>query len=104
MKLLKKQCLNGLNVQKIADYLTLKNVQIPCKIGAQVYLTLFLFLTQTVLPKVATTKLKSSNVMLTVTKISNASETVFYIFFLINALTNKQPPDGDCSYSKSILF
>ena len=36
--------------------------------------------------------------MLTVTEILKDSETVFYIYFLINnSITNKQPPDGDCS-------
>lgn len=33
-------------------------------------------------------------------KISNVSETVFYIFFLINtSITNEQPPDGSCSHT-----
>lgn len=37
--------------------------------------------------------------MLTVTRILSVSETVFCIYFLINNLTNKQPPDDDCSYN-----
>ena len=41
---------------------------------------------------------------LTVTRISNDSGTVFYIFFLISILINKQPPDGDCSHTQNILF
>ena len=38
----------------------------------------------TALPKAVTTKLKSLKETHTVTKISEDSETVFYIFFLIN--------------------
>ena len=54
-----RQCPNGLNVQKVADYQTSKNVPILCVIGAQVYLILSLFRIRTVLPRVATIKLKS---------------------------------------------
>ena len=42
--------------------------------------------------------------MRTVTKISKDSETVFYIYFLINNyITSKQPPNGDCSENFFIL-
>lgn len=49
------------------------------------------------LPKVATTKSKYSNEMLTVTRISNVSEIVFYIYFLIKDSTKiKQLLDYNC--------
>ena len=42
-------------------------------------------------------KIKVLKRKLTVTKILNVSETVFYIFFLTNTtITHKQPPVGSC--------
>ena len=61
-----------------------RNVLTLCKIGFPAYSTLFHHLILTVLPKAVLTKLKFSKEMLTVTKISEVSETVFYIYFLIN--------------------
>ena len=51
------------------------------------------FLVLTVLPKAVITKLRFLKEMHTVTKISEDSETVFYIYFLIcNKTKNKQLP------------
>ena len=56
----------------------------------------------TVLPKAVMTKLKLLKEMHTVTKISEDSETVFYIFFLIyNKVKNKQLPNSNCLHSVS---
>ncbi len=61
-----------------------KNVLTLCKIGFPAYSTLFHHLILTVLPKAVLTKLKFLKELLTVTKISEVSETAFYIYFLIN--------------------
>ncbi len=69
---------------KTAVYRSLRNVLTLCKIGSPVYLILFHHLILTVLPKAVITKLKFLKEMHTVTKISEDSETEFYIYFLIN--------------------
>ena len=56
--------------------------------------------------KVATTKSKYLNVMLTVTETLTASVIVFYIYFLINTVTlkNKRQLDAIACYSNFSFF
>ena len=88
------------NSKSRRSILNLRNVLTLCKIGSPVYLILFHNLILTVLPKAVTTKLKFLKEMHTVTKISEDSETAFYIYFLINCpIKNKQLPNSNCLHS-----
>lgn len=97
-----KKCRNGLIMPQTAVYRSLRDVPALCKIGFPAYSILFHHLILTVLPKAAITKLKFLKEMHTLTKISEDSETVFYIFFLIyNKVKCKQLPKSNCLHSVS---
>lgn len=74
----------GSKVLYAVSYLNLKSALRQCKTGLLALLTLWILPLQTDLPKVVTIKSRFSSAMLTATKILNASETVFYISFLIS--------------------
>ena len=77
----KRQCRTGLIVLQTVAYLKFKSVPKLWLIGSQVSLTHSHQISQTVLRKAATTRLKYSSVMPMVTPTSIAFVIVFFIFF-----------------------